>query len=288
MATPEAHRDMALGVSSSATRHTARPRAAGVLECVPAHLPGEGAASRAAPALLVAVGLHRRGVVHDLGGDGRLSDVLLHTIGHLGLRRHAAAPHGSRFRSTRAQRAPVVGASDGARGRPPSGTGVLCRRLQASAAIQLGHRHGTVRDHARVLVHGLPAAVGPAQLLGGHGRHEPGQLCAAVRRRSDGLAHRRPADRPSHASTLLRSACRCAACGYRAATHGAHLARPQGRFRRAPRWCRSVCRRSDRPCQQFRRRPPGNGNHHDRVAAGSHRVGHRERRQGATARCGRP
>ena len=34
--------------------------------------------------------------------------------------------------------------------------------------------------HARVLVHGLPVAVGPAQLLGGHRRHEPRALRARI------------------------------------------------------------------------------------------------------------
>ena len=47
--------------------------------------------------------------------------------------------------------------------------------------VQLGPRRDAVAAHAGVLVHGLPAAVGPARVLGGHRRHEPRALRPAAR-----------------------------------------------------------------------------------------------------------
>ena len=48
---------------------------------------------------------------------------------------------------------------------------LLRRRLQDAARVQLGDRRDAAAAHARVLVHRLPAALGPARVLGGHRRH---------------------------------------------------------------------------------------------------------------------
>ena len=125
--------------------------------------------------------------------------------GRLGLRRHAGAAHRRGLRPARAQRAPLVGPSHGARGVPAHGAGVLRRRLQEAQGVQLGDRRRAAAAHPRAVVHGLPAALGPAQLLGGHGRHEPRPLRALLRQPASGPAHRRRPDRPGHAAALLRA-----------------------------------------------------------------------------------
>ena len=97
------------------------------LHLYPVKVPGPGAAHP----LLVPARLHRHGAVRHPGRHRRLPHVLLHAGGGLGVRRHAAPAHRRRLRAAGPQRAPVVGAPDGARRRAAPGPDVLRRGLQA-------------------------------------------------------------------------------------------------------------------------------------------------------------
>ena len=113
--------------------------------------------------------------------------------GAAGVHRHAEHPHDGVLRRPGAQPAPMGRAPDGLLGDAAHGAGVLHRRVQAAAGVQLGRRRDPAVPHARTVVHRVPAAMGPARDLGGHGRHvargllpvhrEAGQLPAARRRR---------------------------------------------------------------------------------------------------------
>src|SRR6266540_2608623 len=167
MAAGAAQRGVALGVPPPPARHPTRACPAVVQQPLPARLPGEGARPGAALPILLSARLHPHRAVRDHVPDRHLPDVLLHPVGRVGLRRHAAAPHRDRLRPARPQRPPLVGAPDGAGGGPAPRPGVLRRRLQAAAAVQLGPRGRPAPRDARVVVQRLPAAMGPAQLLGG-------------------------------------------------------------------------------------------------------------------------
>ena len=83
--------------------------------------------------------------------------------------------------------------------------------------------------HAGAVLHRLPAAVGPARVLGDHGRHQHRRLRAGRRRAAEVPAARRTRDRPDDAAALLRAALRGAAARDGCARLAAHLARAQGR-----------------------------------------------------------
>ena len=202
----QAQRRVALGVPARAARHTARARAAVVQQRLPARVPGQDPEARAAPALLVPARVHRRGAVRHPARHRRVPDVRLHAVGRLRVRRHAAPEDRRRLRAADPQRAPLGGAPDGARRRAAPRARLLRRRVQEAARVQLGHRRDAAAAHARLLVHRLPAAVGPARVLGGHRRHEPRALRPARRRQAAGPADRRPAGRAEHAAALLRAA----------------------------------------------------------------------------------
>ena len=98
------------------------------------------------------------------------------------------------------------------------------RRPRAAPRVELGDRRGHADRHRAAVVHRLPAAVGPARLLGDHRQHEHRGVGAPCRRRaaraccSAGARWARP---PSCASTCCTSSCcqsrwrRCSAitCG---------------------------------------------------------------------------
>jgi hypothetical protein len=80
-----------------------------------------------------------------------------------------------------AQHAPVGRPRDGLHRVPAHGAGLLPRRLQAAARVQLGRRrHPAAADPAAVL-HRLPAALGPARALGRHRRHQHDGLHPGLR-----------------------------------------------------------------------------------------------------------
>ena len=114
----------------------------------------------------------------------------------LGLRGHPEPPDRGHLRPVHPQRAPLVGPPDGAGGRRPHGPGVLPGCLQVAPRVQLGHRRGPAGAHPADVLHRLPAAVGPAGLLGGHGRAPrwpatcrssaaPSRRCCSAGRRSE-------------------------------------------------------------------------------------------------------
>ena len=76
---------------------------------------------------------------------------------------------------------------------------------------------------------GLPPAVGPARLLGGHRRDEHRELGALRRPRDARAADRRANDRPADAHPLLRPARHLPAGRARGAPRVPHVAHPQGR-----------------------------------------------------------
>ena len=118
--------------------------------------------------------------------------------------------------------APLRRAPDGRRGVPAPGARVPDRRLQErhragpAARVELGDRRRDAAPDAAPVVHRLPAAVGPARVLGRHGRHQH-RLVDSVRR-ADGAraAARRPRDRSADADPLLRAA-RASCCPARSA-----------------------------------------------------------------------
>ena len=145
--------------------------------------------------------------------------------------------------------APHRGAPHGRGGVPAPGARVPDRRLQerrragAAARVELGDRRRDAAADAVPLVHRLPAAVGPARLLGGHRRHQH-RLVGPGRRADDPrAADRRPRDRPADADPLLRAARHRAAGRARRALRVPHVARAQGR-RPGPRRPRGAARRA--------------------------------------------
>ena len=76
------------------------------------------------------------------------------------------------------RRAPHRGAPDGDRRHPAPGARVPDRlvperrRARAAPRVELGDRRGAAGRDGAAVVHRLPAAVGPAGVLGGHGQHE--------------------------------------------------------------------------------------------------------------------
>src|SRR5262245_32368586 len=87
-----------------------------------------------------------------------------------------------------------------------NGAGVLHRRLPRNAGAELGGGRGAAAGHADALVHRLPAAVGPAGLLGDHGRHQyrkPGAVARTDRALPDAG---RQLCRAADAAAVLRAA----------------------------------------------------------------------------------
>ena len=109
-----------------------------------------------------------------------------------------------RGRGVPAEPAPLVGARDG-RARPRAhGGDVLSRRLPAAARVQLGDRRAPAGRHRAALVHGLPAPLGSARVLGGHRRHEHGRGGAGHRGQAEAAPARRPHHQRRRAAALLR------------------------------------------------------------------------------------
>ncbi len=115
-------------------------------------------------------------------------------------------PHHQRGlpRRVRARHAQVGLVGDGDPGLPAHGQDVLLRRLQVPARAELGDRRRAADPHDGDVVHGLPAPVRPALLLGHdrgreHQRHRPGGRPVPV-----GLPARRRGVRRDDAVALLR------------------------------------------------------------------------------------
>ena len=93
---------------------------------------------------------------------------------------HPAHPGGGAVRAADPQHPSLGRAPDGVLRLPAHDAGLLPRRLQAAARVQLGGRRGAAVPDHHAVVHRLPAAVGPDRLLGHHHRHQHGQLRAAA------------------------------------------------------------------------------------------------------------
>ena len=104
------------------------------------------------------------------GGHRHPADVLLRALHHAGLRPHARSARHRRLRHLSAQHAPLERARHGGHGLPAHVPRLPNRRLQEAARVQLGARRHPPVGHALHELHRLPAALGPAGLLGHHRR----------------------------------------------------------------------------------------------------------------------
>ena len=65
---------------------------------------------------------------------------------------------------------------------PPHDAGLLLGRVSRAPPVQLGRRRGAAVTDVALVVHRIPPAMGPARLLGDHGRNQYRGLRAAPRR----------------------------------------------------------------------------------------------------------
>ncbi len=142
---------------------------------------GEGEAARG-PALVHAVSRWAHLLpVHPVDHHRHLPDVLLHAHRHPGLRRCPGALHQRRLRLAGEEHAPLGGAPDGAHRLPPHEPGVLSRRLQAAARVQLDRRRRAPALDSAAVVHRVPPPLGPAGALGGDRGDQHGRVRSRVR-----------------------------------------------------------------------------------------------------------
>ena len=107
------------------------------------------------------------------------------------------------------------------------------RRPGPAARVELGDRRRDAAAHAVPLVHRLPAAVGPAGVLGRHRRHQHRLVRAARGAAGARVDDRRTRNRAGHTDPLLRAARDHAATRPGRAVRIPHVARAQGRRSRA-------------------------------------------------------
>ena len=139
-------------------------------EHIPASVLDQGSQAHGALQRHMVPGHADAGDVPDPGHHRHFADALLPPFRAASLRRHEGPAVRRLLRAVPAQSAPLVGARDGFlvfahmfkvfyRGAYPH-----------TARIQLGRRHRAAADHAAAQLHRLPAALGPAGILGDHGR----------------------------------------------------------------------------------------------------------------------
>src|SRR3954451_6466232 len=136
--------------------------------------------------------------------DRRLPDVLLRPVGDAGVYEHPRDPEPGDVRITHEERPPVGRPPDGLLRLPAHDAGLLPRRLQAAARVQLGRRRGAAVPHDHAQLHRLPAAVGPDRVLGDHHRHQHGRLRAVVQHAHQAHPARRVGGGAEHVAALLR------------------------------------------------------------------------------------
>ena len=141
---------------------------------------------------------------------GTAAPLPLHPLGRARLRLGQGHRVRHHVRLLDPRRAPDLGSPDGRRRLPPPGPRVPDRRLQErrrqgpEAGVELGARRRDAARDALPLVHGVPASLGPARLLGGDGRHQHRLLGPRGRSDDPRAPDRRAHDRAADAHPLLR------------------------------------------------------------------------------------
>ena len=107
-----------------------------------------------------------RVAVPDPARDRDAADVLLRAVGRARVLEHEGPALRRQLRLAAAQSASLGGASHGGHDVPPHGARLLHRRLPGPSRAQLARRRRAPAGDAPALLHGLPAALGPARLLG--------------------------------------------------------------------------------------------------------------------------
>ena len=148
------------------------------------------------------------------------------------------------LRLAAAQPASLGGASHGGHDVPPHGPRLLHRRLPGPARAQLARRRCAPPGDAAAFLHWLPAAMGPARLLGRDRRHQHRPRSAAGRRLDSVPPPGRHGDRAGDAAAVLRAARVRAARGRAAAVRLPHVADQEGRRSRGH---RAVAERTSAP-----------------------------------------
>ena len=197
---------MALVLPPRLAGQPARPFAGDDQQHLLSSAPGQGQPPELALVVFVWTGHHCDDSVWRSGVDGRDADVLLRAVGGACLSDDERNPVVGAVGPVHAQHAPLVGAPDGAGGDPAHGAGVLHRRVQAAARVQLDRRRGAAAADAGRQLHRLSAAVGSVVVLGDHGRHEHRRLRAGGGRISARCLLGGSGGRPKRAHPLLHAA----------------------------------------------------------------------------------
>ena len=172
-------------------------------------------------------------------------------------------------------RPPPLRPPHGGRGLPPPRARLPDRRLQErgrarpAPRVELGHRRRDAAPDPLPLLHRLPAALGPARLLGGHGRHQHRRLDPLRRAPHPRAPDRRARHRPGDAHPLLRPARDPPARRPGRALRVPHVADPEGRRPRPRRPRGDAAGEGGRGAGQDEdlhapRRRPGHGPDHPR------------------------
>src|SRR5438132_9268968 len=170
LAADEDELHLAVAIPSRISGLAEEPIPRGLYERLSAPAPGQGAAARARDPLHV---VHGRALVLPLPRphpDRNAADVLLPADDRVGLLGHQGSRDRRHFWSAPAEHAPLGRARHGHHGLPAHDPRLLHRLVQTPARVQLGHRHAALLLHDPALLHGIPAPLGPALVLGGHGR----------------------------------------------------------------------------------------------------------------------
>src|ERR1017187_8527717 len=200
----------------------------GLPQRVAAHSPRQSEERESQGEAHVLPGVHYLLPLPCSGYHGCGADVLLSAAAAAGIPGYEGPPVCGLSWKLLAQHAPLGGPRHGDLRLPAHVPGLLHRVLQTAATVQLGDWGGAVPAHIGTLVHGLSSALGPARLLGHHGRHKHWQLRSVGGRARTRAAAGRPHGGRVGVTALLRAARGGAAGAHDAADHGALLAGPQG------------------------------------------------------------
>ena len=139
---------------------------------VAALVSGQGGAHQHVVELFAVAGGRVRLAVRHPDGHRRDVDVLLRALHRTRLRQYQGSAIRRELRAAAAQSASMGRRRDGGVGLYPHGAGVFYRRLSRRPGAELAGRSSLAAGHADALVYRLFAALGPARLLGDHGRNQ--------------------------------------------------------------------------------------------------------------------